>query len=104
MNLIEEIYKVTGYFPKEEVYGLTNQLRRAAVSIVLNIAEGCGAETDKEFKRFLNIALRSCYEVICGLEVGIRINYGKKTELLAVTEKCDEISAMLSGLKKRISS
>ena len=58
-----EVYKITQEFPKEEMYGLTSQLRRAATSIPTNFAEGCGATSEKEFGRFLNIAIASCSEV-----------------------------------------
>ena len=75
MDFIEQIYKITDKFPKTEMYGLTNQIRRAALSIALNIAEGSGAGSDNEFNRFLNIALRSGYEVMCGIEVAKRLNY-----------------------------
>ncbi|RZK12827.1 MAG: four helix bundle protein, partial [Flavobacterium sp.] len=57
-----EIYKVTSHFPKEEIYGLTSQIRRAATSIPTNISEGCGRNSDKEFNYFLNIALGSANE------------------------------------------
>ena len=59
LDIVEEVYEVSKKFPKEEIFGLTNQLRRAVTSIVLNIAEGSGCESSKEFLRFLNYALRS---------------------------------------------
>ncbi|MCU0666152.1 MAG: four helix bundle protein [Candidatus Omnitrophica bacterium] len=62
MDFIERVYLKTSKFPQSECYGLTSQVRRAAVSIALNIAEGSGSGSDLEFKRFLNIALRSSYE------------------------------------------
>ena len=57
-----EIYKITSNFPKEEVYGLTSQIRRASAFIPTNICEGCGRNSDKEFNQFLNIALGSANE------------------------------------------
>ena len=57
-----EIYKITSNFPKEEIYGLTSQIRRASASIPTNISEGCGRNSDKEFNQFLNIALGSANE------------------------------------------
>ena len=75
MDFIEQVYKITNKFPKTEMYGLTSQIRRVALSIALNIAEGSGAGSDNEFNRFLNIALRSGYEVMCGIEVGAVAKY-----------------------------
>lgn len=57
-----EVYKISKSFPKEELYGLTSQLRRAALSIPTNISEGCGRTSEKEFAAFLNIALGSAHE------------------------------------------
>ena len=102
MNFVEIIYRVTQEFPSSELYGLTSQLRRASTSIALNIAEGSGAGTDPEFKRFLNISIRSSYESVCAIEISSRLQYmtpQKKEELLA---DLDEISAMLVGLSKRL--
>jgi four helix bundle protein len=58
-----EVYQVTKEFPKEELFGLTSQLRRAVSSIPTNFAEGCGSNSEKEFARYLNIAIASCSEV-----------------------------------------
>lgn len=104
MNFIEEIYSITNKFPVNETYGLTSQLRRSAISVALNIAEGSGAGTDNEFKRFLNIALRSAYEVMCAIEVAKRLNYCNEIETNKLLKSCDEVSAMLTGLRKKLAN
>jgi len=68
-----DIYRLSKAFPKEELYGLTSQIRRAVTSISLNIAEGSGNSSEKEFRRFLEIALRSDYEVMSCLEIALMI-------------------------------
>ena len=75
MTLVTEIYKISEDFPKHEIYGLTSQIRRAAVSIASNIAEGAGRKGNKEFSRFLYIALGSLSEVETQLEISQRLNY-----------------------------
>lgn len=100
MNLVEEVYKITESFPTKELYGLTTQLRRAATSIPLNIAEGSGADTDVEFKRFLTIALRSNYELMCGFEIATRLTYCTSIQQDSLLVQSDELAAMLSGLRK----
>ena len=102
MDFIEDIYKLTDRFPNKELYGLTSQLRRAAISIALNIAEGSGSGSDAEFARFVNIALRSNYELMCGIEIASRLKYCTDSEKEMILIKSDEISAMLTGLKKRL--
>ena len=100
MDFIEQIYRTTQKFPAQETYGLTSQLRRASTSIALNIAEGSGSGTDGEFKRFLNIALRSAYEAICAIEIAKRLGFCSVQEANTLKSGCNEISAMLTGLKK----
>ena len=75
MDLVEEIYSATRSFPKEEIYALTNQLRRARVSLASNIAEGQGRQTTADFCRHLSIAYRSLYETETQILGSQRLNY-----------------------------
>lgn len=75
MELAKQVYMITKEFPKEEVYGLTSQIRRCAVSIPSNIAEGRGRNSDKEFVRFLQISLGSLYELQTQLELAMSFSY-----------------------------
>ena len=75
MDLVQAVYKITAGFPKEELYGLTSQLRRAAVSIPSNIAEGQGRRTTGDFQRFLAIANGSLREVETQILIAKRLNY-----------------------------
>ena len=97
-----EIYKVSRQFPREEIYGLTSQIRRAVTSISLNIAEGSGNSSGKEFKRFLEIALRSDYEVMTCLEIAYRLNYCKQGEFDRLLSEADEIAAMIFGFSGKL--
>jgi four helix bundle protein len=75
MDLVETIYFISKDFPKEEMYGLTSQMRRCAVSVQLNIPEGAGRKGEKEFARFLYIALGSLSKLETQFEISIRLNY-----------------------------
>jgi len=75
MDLTKLVYQITYSFPKDEIYGLTSQIRRSAVSIPSNIAEGRGRNSNKEFIRFLQISLGSLYELQTQLELAIAFNY-----------------------------
>jgi four helix bundle protein len=102
MDLAQKCYEVTKLFPKEELFGLTSQIRRAAASIPANIAEGQGRQHTKEFLNFLSIARGSLMEVETHLLLCQRIGLlqeAKATELLTLT---DEISRMLTGLRKSL--
>lgn len=96
MELTKQVYIVTQYFPKEEVYGLTSQIRRCAVSIPSNIAEGKGRNSDKEFIRFLNISLGSLYELQTQLELALSFSYISNVE--NIFNLSFEIEKMLNKL------
>jgi len=97
-----EVYSLSGKFPKEEIYGLTSQIRRAVCSISLNIAEGSGNGTDNEFRRYLEIALRSDYEVVTCLEIAFKLNYCSEEDFQRLTLEADEIAAMITGFSKSL--
>ena len=102
MNLVEICYKITNEFPKEELYSLTNQIRRAAVSVPSNIAEGQSRWSTKEFLRFLSIAKGSLSELETQLILAQRLNYISEEKLNEILELTDEIGKMISGLRKSL--
>jgi len=97
MTLSTSIYAATKSFPKEEVFGLTNQLRRASVSIPSNIAEGKGRLSTGEFIQFLGIARGSTLEVQTQLEIAMRLGYGNEQELQAVEALSIEVLRILNA-------
>ena len=96
INLTKQVYILTQTFPKEEVYGLTSQIRRSAVSIPSNIAEGKGRNSDKEFIRFLQIALGSLYELQTQLELSLKLRYTNNIDNLL--KLSIEIEKMINSL------
>ncbi len=98
MQLAVAVYRLTKDFPHEELYGLTSQIRRAAVSIPSNIAEGQGRLNVKEFRQFLGIARGSTCEVQTQLEIARALDFGK-SELIDETEALsNEVRKMLFGI------
>ncbi len=87
MDLVEEIYRLTRTFPSHEVYGLTNQMRRAAVSIPSNIAEGHTREGSKEYLQYLSIAQASLAELETQLEIAVRLKYNSSEQIKANSTK-----------------
>lgn len=105
MNLVEDIYSISKHFPKEEIYGLTSQMRRSAISIPSNIAEGAGRNGGKEFVRFLYIALGSLSELETQLEISLRLKYiPNEIDAQPIFDKIIFIRRMLSKLIKSISA
>ena len=102
MELVAEIYRVTQTFPKEERFGLTDQLRRAALSIPANIAEGKGRYHPKEFVQFLYVARGSLYETITLIKTAGRLRYLETKDLDRLLNLCQSISSKLSGLIKSL--
>ncbi len=102
VDLVEMIYKATKMFPKEEMYGLSAQLRRAAVSIPSNIAEGFGRYHNKEYKQFLHVALGSCAEITTQIIIAERLQFVKNSVSERVLSQADEISKMLMSLIKKV--
>ena len=95
---VARVYTLTKRFPKDELYGLSNQLRRAAVSIPSNIAEGHARQHNKEFKQFLHIALGSIAEVDTQLCIARELGYIDENTYLGVHEGLIEIQKMTWGL------
>lgn len=91
MDLVQTIYKATGQSPKEEVYGLTSQIRRAAVSVPSNIAEGQGRKSTKEFMHHLSIAYGSLMEVETQILIAQRLDYIKPLQAEALLECASEV-------------
>ncbi|MFH1665129.1 MAG: four helix bundle protein [Candidatus Omnitrophota bacterium] len=102
VNLVEKIYQVTKSFPKEELYGITAQIRRAAISIPSNISEGFMRKHNKEFKQFLFIALGSNAEVETQLIISNRLGYLKSEQLSQLEEVIDKINKMTMSLIKKL--
>ena len=95
MELVESVYRVTQSFPKQELYGLTSQLRRAAVSIPANIAEGNSREHIKEFLNFLSIAQGSVAELETELEIAGRLGY-------ITPDTLDSLMSQLASLGRQV--
>jgi four helix bundle protein len=103
MLLVKDVYVLTKSFPKEEIYGLVSQMKRAAVSIPSNIAEGCGRRTDKELHNFLNIALGSLIELETQLEIAIMLEYVQdQTQVKHVTSEITKTKQLLLGFMRTV--
>jgi four helix bundle protein len=102
MNLVTEVYRLTDGFPKEEIYGLTNQMRRCAVSVPSNIAEGKGRHTNGEFKQFLIQARGSLLELETQIQISENLSFLKTEKSEDLKNSASEVGRMLNGLIESI--
>ncbi|MBU2504267.1 MAG: four helix bundle protein [Candidatus Omnitrophica bacterium] len=102
MNLVTAVYQITKILPKDEKYGLISQIRRCAVSIPSNIAEGYGRKSKDDYLRFLQIAISSLYELQTQIEITFNLKYLSQDKFKEIHELSREIERMLSSLCRKI--
>jgi len=102
MEFVKDIYEATNTFPKSEIYGITSQMRRAAVSVPSNLAEGAARKSRKEFKQYLNIAQGSISELDTQIELALMLDYIDKIIYDDLMNKLNTISKMLFGLSRSL--
>ena len=99
-ELASEIYKITKLFPKDELFGLTSQMRRCAVSIASNLAEGSGRNSMKDKARFTEIAFGSALELLNQLILSFDFEYFEEQKYIEIREKITEVTVLINGLYK----
>lgn len=102
IELVTDTYLKTQSFPKEEIYGLTSQIRRCAISIPSNIAEGCGRKTNKDFNNFLGISLGSAFEFETQLIICKNLGYIKESDFKFLESEIQHIQNMIIKLQSTI--
>lgn len=103
VEIATSVYKATQNYPKHELYGLTSQIRRSAISISSNIAEGAGRNSDKDFSRFLNISYGSSFELETQLIISKELNYLDDSSFNELNHDLTEIQKMLYSFIKKLS-
>ncbi|MCR5037670.1 MAG: four helix bundle protein [Bacteroidales bacterium] len=101
-SLVSDVYRLQRNFPKEEIYGLGDQVRRAAVSITANLAEGSGRQSIKEKIHFIEISYGSLMEVFCELQTACDLGYITNEQFNNLRPKFTDIAKMLSGLRNSL--
>ena len=104
MALVKDIYNETRSFPKEELWGLSSQMRRAAVSVPCNIAEGQGRTSKKEFKQFLSMSRGSLLELETQLQIAADLGFLNADSASRLIDRTEELLRMLNGLMKSLQS
>ena len=102
IEIVEDVYRLTRGFPREEQYGLISQMRRAAVSIPANIAEGFKRFHAKEYRQFLHITLGSAAELETETIIARKLGFLDETQLNILADKIDQLSKMTSALLKKL--
>jgi four helix bundle protein len=102
IHLVTTIYSATSGFPIEEIYGLTSQIRRCAISIPSNIAEGAGRGTKKDFSHFLDLAKGSSFELETQLIISRELRFIDQNRVESILSELDEIQKMITGLQKSL--
>jgi four helix bundle protein len=102
INIVTDTYRVTRHFPKQEAFGLILQIRKSSISIPSNIAEGYSRYSNKEFTRFLEIAIGSLSEMQTQLLISLNLEYLSKNDFTILTENSREIERMLSSLIRKL--
>jgi four helix bundle protein len=102
MDLVEAIYRLTESFPKTENYGLTSQLRRAAISVPSNLAEGAVGRSKAEFSRFLEIALGSLSELDTQIEIAHRLKYLATPDADVLNQHITDCTGLIIGLRRSL--
>lgn len=103
IDIVVDIYNITSKFPNEEKFGLISQIRRCAVSIPSNVAEGSGRGSNKDFARFLGIALASSYELETQLIISSKLEIISMNSLNFISEKLQEIQKIIFSLQRKFS-
>jgi len=103
IEVVVDVYRSSQEFPKEEVYGLTSQMRRAAVSVPSNIAEGAGRNSDKDFSRFLDISLGSSFELETQLIIANKLEFLPNDKFDELAKKVQDEQKMITGLRRSLS-
>jgi four helix bundle protein len=101
MGLAVRVYELTKTYPREEIYGLTSQVRRAAVSVASNIAEGKGRSSDRELIQFLCHS-RGLFEIETQITIAERLGYGRKQQYVEIRSETAKIGRMLNGLIRSV--
>ena len=102
VDLAGSVYRITRNFPDNERYGLVSQMRRAAVSVSSNIAEGSGRSTNRDFARFIEIAYGSVMEIVSQLHIAQNQSFLQEQEAHDLYSQADEVARMLSGLRSHL--
>jgi four helix bundle protein len=102
MALVLEVYRSTAKFPREEMFGLTAQLRRAGVSVASNIAEGKGRFSDRELNQFLGVARGSVFEIETQVAIARDLGFLSEPQGLDLLRRCGEVGRLLNGLIRSV--